>query len=127
MEKGNNFIFLLTCWSKDITISTKHLFKFVWIILGFQWFDNDAPESIDYPCGYTGKLRPFGSLMLLRCFRVDRVFRAISNYITVTMGEEFITPPVVRSATTDLLASISPLVFISPQVFLKLKILRTLP
>lgn len=31
--------------------------------------------------------------MLIRCFRVDRVFRGVINYISETMGEEYITPP----------------------------------
>lgn len=33
--------------------------------------------------------------MFLRCFRLDRIYRAINNYIIRTMGEEYITPPVV--------------------------------
>lgn len=33
--------------------------------------------------------------MLLRCFRVDRVYRCVVIYISNTMGEEFITPPSV--------------------------------
>lgn len=31
--------------------------------------------------------------MLIRCFRVDRVYRGIINYITEIMGEQYITPP----------------------------------
>lgn len=31
--------------------------------------------------------------MLIRCFRVDRVYRGIFNYITEIMGEKYITPP----------------------------------
>lgn len=34
--------------------------------------------------------------MILRCFRVDRIYRALTDYITATMGEEYITPPVIR-------------------------------
>lgn len=33
--------------------------------------------------------------MLMRCFRMDRVYRAISLYVTDVMSEKFITPPVV--------------------------------
>lgn len=33
--------------------------------------------------------------MVLRCFRVDRIYRAISDYITNIMGEEYITPPAI--------------------------------
>lgn len=34
--------------------------------------------------------------MLIRCFRVDRVYRGITNYITEIMGEQYITPPHVN-------------------------------
>jgi dynein heavy chain, axonemal len=33
--------------------------------------------------------------MLLRCFRPDRVYRAMNLYVIDALGEEFITPPVV--------------------------------
>lgn len=34
-------------------------------------------------------------LMFLRCFRVDRIFRCINQYIVETMDEFYIMPPVV--------------------------------
>lgn len=36
--------------------------------------------------------------MFLRCFRVDRIFRSINQYIIDTMDEFFIMPPVVSFA-----------------------------
>lgn len=36
--------------------------------------------------------------MFLRCFRVDRIFRCINQYIVDTMDEFFIMPPVVSFA-----------------------------
>ncbi|KAG6801134.1 dynein heavy chain 10, axonemal [Apis mellifera caucasica] len=57
------------------------------------WFDMDSPESVEFPLDYSKKLNPFEKLMLMRCFRVDRVYRSIVNYITDIMGEEYITPP----------------------------------
>ncbi|KAF3425259.1 hypothetical protein E2986_13407 [Frieseomelitta varia] len=57
------------------------------------WYDMDAPESADFPLDYSTKLTPFEKLMLIRCFRVDRVYRSVVNYITEIMGEEYITPP----------------------------------
>ena len=53
----------------------------------------DAPESADFPLDYSTKLTPFEKLMLIRCFRVDRVYRSVVNYIAEIMGEEYITPP----------------------------------
>ncbi|XP_045502201.1 dynein axonemal heavy chain 10 [Colias croceus] len=60
-----------------------------------EWFDSDAPESSEIPNNYRSRVNPFSLLMLLRCFRVDRIYRALTDYITVTMGEEYITPPVI--------------------------------
>jgi hypothetical protein len=51
--------------------------------------------------------------MLLRCFRVDRVYRAITNYVTVRMGEQYVTPPVVSlESVFDQSTPFSPIVFI---------------
>ncbi|CAL7939586.1 unnamed protein product [Xylocopa violacea] len=57
------------------------------------WYNLDAPESEDFPLDYSKKLEPFEKLMLMRCFRVDRVYRSIINYISEVMGAEYITPP----------------------------------
>ena len=40
-------------------------------------------------------LSDFAQLMLLRCWRIDRVYRAISDYVTKTMGEKYVMPPVI--------------------------------
>ncbi|XP_012151823.2 dynein heavy chain at 89D [Megachile rotundata] len=58
-----------------------------------KWYDLDSPESEQFPLEYSSKLKPFEKLMLIRCFRIDRVYRGIINYISEIMGEEFITPP----------------------------------
>jgi hypothetical protein len=34
--------------------------------------------------------------MLLRCFRVDRVYRAVIIYISEIMGEEYVRSPFLR-------------------------------
>ncbi|XP_061907302.1 dynein axonemal heavy chain 10-like isoform X2 [Entelurus aequoreus] len=52
-----------------------------------SWYDLDAPEQALIPMKYDEKLTDFQKLLLLRCFRVDRVYRAITDYVTVTMGE----------------------------------------
>nr|XP_031841739.1 dynein heavy chain 10, axonemal [Nomia melanderi] len=58
-----------------------------------NWYDLDAPESVNFPLDYSSKLKPFEKLMLIRCFRVDRVYRGIINYISEIMGEQYVTPP----------------------------------
>ncbi|KAK2587900.1 hypothetical protein KPH14_003996 [Odynerus spinipes] len=78
-----------------------------------NWFDMDDPESQEFPSDYSTTLKPFEKLMLIRCFRVDRVYRAVINYITEIMGEEYVTPPHV---SLDLIfersTAMMPVVFI---------------
>ena len=51
--------------------------------------------------------------MLLRCFRVDRIYLAVTQYVTIVMGEQFVTPPVVSfEAIWDQSTTMSPIVFI---------------
>jgi dynein heavy chain len=59
-----------------------------------QWFDLDTPEVASFPLNYDDA-SPFQRLMLLRCFRVDRVYRAITEYVTKVMDEKYVTPPVI--------------------------------
>lgn len=50
--------------------------------------------------------------MLIRCFRVDCVYRCINDYITREIGEEFITPPVVSfEAIYEQTSPLTPVVF----------------
>lgn len=76
-----------------------------------QWFDSDTPESLPIPDNYRDKMNPFEMLMLLRCFRVDRIYRALTDYITATMGEEYITPPVIRLLVTVIIRQDEPLIW----------------
>lgn len=39
---------------------------------------------------YEGNVTDFQKLLLLRCFRVDRMYRAVTDYVTVTMGETWV-------------------------------------
>jgi len=51
--------------------------------------------------------------MLIRCFRIDRVYRGIINYIIEIMGKQYITPPHVSfDMIFDESTSIMPVVFI---------------
>ena len=78
-----------------------------------QWYDLDNPESSDLPCDYSRRLTNIEQLMLLRCLRVDRVYRAVVIYISKTMGEEYITPPSVGlDAIYDQSTPTMPVVFV---------------
>jgi dynein heavy chain len=51
--------------------------------------------------------------MLLRCFRVDRVYLAVTQYVTNVMGEQYVTPPVISfESILDQSTPLSPIVFI---------------
>lgn len=78
-----------------------------------QWYDMDAPETAELPLGYDAKLTDFQKLCLLRCFRVDRIYRAVTNYVTKLMGEKYVQPPVIKFANVhDMSSAFSPIVFI---------------
>ena len=51
--------------------------------------------------------------MLLRCFRVDRIYRAITEFITKCMSEKYVTPPIISyEAIFEQSTPMSPIVFI---------------
>ncbi|XP_072163343.1 dynein axonemal heavy chain 10-like [Diadema setosum] len=78
-----------------------------------EWYDQDAPEQMPFPMKYKDGLNEFQRLLLLRCFRVDRCYRAITDYVTSRMGEKYVTPPVISfEAIFDQSSPFSPIVFI---------------
>ncbi|XP_044053526.1 dynein axonemal heavy chain 10 isoform X1 [Siniperca chuatsi] len=78
-----------------------------------SWYDLDGPEQAPFPMKYEENLSAFQKLLLLRCFRVDRVYRAVTDYVTVTMGEKYVQPPVISfDAIYEQSTPSSPIVFI---------------
>ncbi|XP_077377243.1 dynein axonemal heavy chain 10-like [Festucalex cinctus] len=78
-----------------------------------SWYDLDAPEQAPLPMKYDERLTDFQKLLLLRCFRVDRVYRAITDYVTITMGERYVQPPVISfDVIYEQSTQYSPIVFI---------------
>uniref|UniRef100_A0A8C3NCR8 Dynein-1, subspecies f n=1 Tax=Geospiza parvula TaxID=87175 RepID=A0A8C3NCR8_GEOPR len=78
-----------------------------------NWYDTDALEQIPLPMDYEGNVTDFQKLLLLRCFRVDRMYRAVMDYVTVTMGETYVQPPVISfDAILQQSSPFSPVVFI---------------
>ena len=45
------------------------------------WYDLEAPEVSPIPLNYTEKLSEMQQLLLLRCFRPDRVFNAVKRFV----------------------------------------------
>ena len=60
------------------------------------WFTSETPERGDMPMNYSERLTLFQKLCVLRCFRHDRIYRAITDFVTAEMGERYVQPPVVR-------------------------------
>ncbi|XP_019715984.1 dynein heavy chain 10, axonemal-like [Hippocampus comes] len=78
-----------------------------------SWYDLDAPEQAPLPMKYDDKLTDFQKLLLLRCFRVDRIYRGITDYVTLTMGERYVQPPVISfDVIYEQSTQFSPIVFI---------------
>ncbi|XP_014373608.2 dynein heavy chain 10, axonemal, partial [Alligator sinensis] len=78
-----------------------------------NWYDLDALEQSPFPTHYCNSLTHFQKLLLLRCFRVDRVYRAVTDYVTLTMSEKYVQPPVISfDAIFEQSTPHSPIVFI---------------
>ncbi|XP_068013204.1 dynein axonemal heavy chain 10, partial [Melanerpes formicivorus] len=78
-----------------------------------NWYDTEALEQKPFPMQYQDNLTKFQKLLLLRCFRVDRLYRAVTDYVTVTVGEKYVQPPVISyDAVFEQSSPYSPVVFI---------------
>ncbi|KAK4813186.1 hypothetical protein QYF61_014017 [Mycteria americana] len=78
-----------------------------------NWYDTDALEQMPFPMQYQNNLTNFQKLLLLRCFRVDRLYRAVMDYVTLTMSEKYVQPPVISfEAIFEQSSPYSPVVFI---------------
>ncbi|EPY23032.1 hypothetical protein STCU_07926 [Strigomonas culicis] len=80
------------------------------------WFALDRPEdSKALPCGYSEQINEFQLLCLLRCFRLDRVYNGVTNFITQCdlLGERFVMPPILRyKEVLDKSSALAPVVCI---------------
>lgn len=79
-----------------------------------SWIDSDCPENWKgLPEAMIDSTTDFEKLMMLRCFRVDRVVRAVTDYVINTMGAKYVQPPVVNfEAIFEQSSPNSPIVFI---------------
>nr|XP_038946048.1 dynein axonemal heavy chain 10 isoform X3 [Rattus norvegicus] len=78
-----------------------------------EWYDKDSLEQFPFPLRYDDHITAFQKLLILRCFRVDRVYRAVTDYVTLTMGEKYVQPPMISfEAIFEQSTPNSPIVFI---------------
>ncbi|OAF67720.1 1-alpha DHC [Intoshia linei] len=77
------------------------------------WYDSEAPESTPLPNPYEANLSQFQKLMILRCIRIDRVYRAVTVYVSDILGERFVTPPIINfESIYEQSSPTTPIIFI---------------
>ncbi|KAL0235821.1 hypothetical protein GEMRC1_002403 [Eukaryota sp. GEM-RC1] len=59
----------------------------------YHWYTNSTPEIATLPNDWETKLSAFQKLVLVRCLRPDRLLLAITNFITLSIGNSFVEPP----------------------------------
>lgn len=78
-----------------------------------MWYEEERPESIDLPGGFSERLNTFELLLILRCFRIDRIAVALTNFVMERMGKKFVMPPVLDYKIIHRQSSaLTPIVFI---------------
>jgi len=55
-----------------------------------HWYDEQEPEMVPMPCGYSDSLNKFQQLLVMRIFRTDRVVNSIKNFIMNRMSPYYI-------------------------------------
>ncbi|UYV65973.1 DNAH10 [Cordylochernes scorpioides] len=72
-----------------------------------------VPRGRKLPLNNYDSLTLFQKLMLLRCFRIDRVYKGIVHYVADTMGAEYTVSPIVNyESILDQSSCVTPVVFI---------------
>ncbi|KAI8825885.1 dynein heavy chain and region D6 of dynein motor-domain-containing protein [Fimicolochytrium jonesii] len=78
-----------------------------------SWVRLDAPENAEFPMRYSSRLTAFQKLCVLRCFRTDRVYNAVTSFVIENMGEKYVMPPVINYQNIfEQSTPTSPVVFI---------------
>jgi dynein heavy chain len=77
------------------------------------WYDEETPEQVPMPSGYSEKLSRFQQLLVCRIFRQDRVVNAIKAFILERMGPNYIqSPPIVYEKIYAGASEKTPIVFV---------------
>lgn len=78
-----------------------------------ELYDSSNAQSHVLPFGWDSKLNGFQKLLLLRCFRPDKLILAIQEFVVAQMGEKYVKPPTfdLEGCFNDS-TNISPLVFV---------------
>jgi len=78
------------------------------------WYDLEKPEEVAFPCGYSSRCNYMQKLLILRCFRSDRVYTAVKDFIISSMRTDYyVQPPVLKYDRIFAQSSpFSPVVFV---------------
>lgn len=57
--------------------------------IAFQRYDKETPETEMLPCGYD-EVDPFKQMLIIRCFRPDRLINATKNFIIWKLYDYFV-------------------------------------
>jgi dynein heavy chain len=77
------------------------------------YYEAEAPEATPLPGGYSARLSQFEVLLLLRCLRMDRVMVGITHFVVASLGERYVSPPLLDYAAIYRQSSpTTPVVFV---------------
>nr|CCC95695.1 unnamed protein product [Trypanosoma congolense IL3000] len=84
-----------------------------------MWKDfvfSESPQQTTLPGEWEKKLTPFQRILLIRCFREEKLFFSTIDYVGKTMGQRFVEPPPfnLESALADSSPTV-PIIFILSQ------------
>uniref|UniRef100_A0A7S3YCE3 AAA+ ATPase domain-containing protein n=1 Tax=Lotharella globosa TaxID=91324 RepID=A0A7S3YCE3_9EUKA len=79
-----------------------------------KWYNLENPDEAKIPCGYSEKLTALQQLLILRCFRQDRVSNGLRSFVIKEMkSSKYVTPPVLEySRIFRQSTNMSPVVFV---------------
>ncbi|KAG5498459.1 hypothetical protein JIQ42_03265 [Leishmania sp. Namibia] len=77
---------------------------------------SDLPHTATLPGDWQSRLHLFQRVLLIRCFRQEKLFFALTDYVQQTMGAEFVEmPPIDLARTLRDSTAHTPIVFILSQ------------
>jgi len=79
----------------------------------YKWYENEAPESIDMPCGYKDKIDLFKQVLVIRSIRPDRMVTSTKSFIAYKLSDYYVQPPsLVYDKIYEKSSEKTPIVFI---------------
>merc|ERR1719235_1189784 len=78
-----------------------------------RWYDEEDPENKPMPNGYDESVDPFKQMLIVRCFRQDRMVTCTRNFICWKLSDYYVQPPsLVYDKIFEKSTALMPIVFI---------------